>query len=302
MTHTHAINDAPLAGEIIKAEPSDRQSTSEPLIRLVDVTVGYRNQPVLTGISVDVAAGGWLSIIGPNGAGKSTLLKALVGVLPYRGRIEVSGVSQNKRGAARSIGYVPQKPMLPPGMSTAEYALLGRTAHLGWFGSESTKDRDRVAEVLDRLALSDLAARPINELSGGEAQRAALARALVQEASVLVLDEPTSALDLANQIGVLELVNELRHEQELAVVSAMHDLSMAGRFSDRLLLLANGTTAISGIPEHVLTDETLSKHYQTPVDVMRGPDNEIVVVPRRTGPSKELSAQQTKNNNGANDV
>lgn len=254
-----------------------------PAIRLENVAVGYRDKPVVVGVSLDVPAGGWLSIIGPNGAGKSTVLKAIVGVLPYEGLLEVGGAPQTRGSSARAVGYVPQKPVLPPGMTTAEYALLGRTAHLGWFGSESGQDRDRVAEVLDRLDMSHLAPRPITELSGGEAQRAALARALVQEASVLILDEPTSALDLANQISVLELVNELRHEQGLAVISAMHDLSMAGRFSDRLLLLAGGTAAATGTPAQVLTEDILSTNYKTPVSVMQGPDNHLVVVPLRTG-------------------
>ncbi|MEM9652275.1 MAG: ABC transporter ATP-binding protein [Actinomycetota bacterium] len=253
-----------------------------PAIRLVDVSAGYRGRSVVCGVSCSIPAGGWLSIIGPNGVGKSTLLKAVVGVLDHGGTLEVSGAASRKR-RPRSVGYVPQKPVLPPGITTAEYALLGRTAHLRWFGSESANDRALVADVLDRLGLSELAGRPVTELSGGEAQRAALARALVQEASVLVLDEPTSALDLANQVAVLELVNELRHEQGLAVLSAMHDLSMAGRFSDQLLLLADGAAAALGPPSAVLTEELLSRHYGTPVSVIRGPEDELVVIPLRTG-------------------
>jgi iron complex transport system ATP-binding protein len=277
-----------------------------PAISLANVSVGYRGTPVVTGVSLEVPVGGWLSIIGPNGAGKSTVLKAIVGVLVYEGMLEVDGVAQTKGSSARAVGYVPQKPVLPPGMTTAEYALLGRTAHLGWFGSESGGDRDRVADVFDRLDMAHLASRPIIELSGGEAQRAALARALVQEASVLVLDEPTSALDLANQIGVLELVNELRHEQGLAVISGMHDLSMAGRFSDQLALLAGGTVAAHGSPEDVLTEDILSLHYRTPVSVMRGPDDQLVVVPLRTGATVSSAAANRPTshdrNNGEVDV
>ncbi len=265
------------------ASTAPASDVATPAIRLENVVVGYRGTPVVTGVSFEVPAGGWLSIIGPNGAGKSTVLKAIVGVLPFDGVLEVGGGGQTKGSSARSIGFVPQKPVLPPGMTTAEYALLGRTAHLGWFGSESGQDRHRVTEVLDRLDMSHLGSRPITELSGGEAQRAALARALVQEASVLVLDEPTSALDLANQIGVLELVNELRGEQSIAVISAMHDLSMAGRFSDQLALLAGGTVAALGRPQDVLTEDILSHHYNTPVSVMQGPDDQLVVVPLRTG-------------------
>ena len=243
-----------------------------PALRLRGVAVGYGDEPVVAGVDATVAAGRWLAVIGPNGAGKSTLLKAMAGILPFAG--EITGVD-------RGVAYVPQQPSLPAGMSTAEYVLLGRTAHLAWFRSESAADRRRVAAVLDRLDLGELAGRPVTELSGGEAQRATLARALVQEARILVLDEPTSALDLAHQIGVLELIDRLRHDHGLAVVTAMHDLTTAGRFADQLLLVAGGRAAASGTPAEVLTADVLSCHYGTPVSVLDGPDG-VVVVPLRT--------------------
>lgn len=251
-------------------------------VRLDGVGVGYGADPVIAGVSLDVAAGEWLALIGPNGAGKSTLLKALVGVLGHDGRIEIDGDVHNGRsGAGRQIAYVAQQPVLPAGMTTVEYALLGRTAHLGWFGSETRCDRHQVADILERLGLAELAARPVDQLSGGEAQRAALARALVQETTILALDEPTSALDLAHQIGILELIDELRHERDLAVVTAIHDLSTASRFADRVALLADGGLAAIGSVAEVLTEERLSHHYETPVTVIDGPDGGLLVVPRR---------------------
>lgn len=260
--------------------PSALSHHAGPALRLIDVAVGYGSSPVLAGVSFGVGAGEWLAVIGPNGAGKSTLLKAIIGALPFDGSIEVGG----RGGAARRIGYVPQKPILPLGMTTAEYVLLGRTAHLSWFQSESSNDRRRVADVLDQLDLASMAGRPVTELSGGEGQRATLARALVQEASILVLDEPTSALDLAHQITVLELVDELRRSHDLAVVTAMHDLTIASRFADRLLLVADGEQAAMGPPAEVLTRALLTKFYRTPVTVMDGPDGGLVVVPLRTPP------------------
>lgn len=254
-----------------------------PVLELRKVDLSYGKTQVVRGVSFTLAAGEWLAVIGPNGAGKSSILKALAGILPFDGTIEVAGARHRKRtAAARQIGYVAQKPIMPAGMSTAEYVLLGRTAHLGWMGTESAEDRGRVAEVLDRLELGAMAGRPIDELSGGEAQRATLARALVQEAKILVLDEPTSALDLAHQISVLELVDELRVERDLAVVSAMHDLTIASRFAERLLLLADGVPVATGAATEVLTEDVLSRHYGTPVSVTEGPDGGVVVLPLRT--------------------
>ncbi len=262
---------------------ADRATSGEPVLDLRNVSISYGKTQVVRDVSFSLTPGEWLAVIGPNGAGKSTILKALCGILEFDGSIAVGGAGHTtKTAAAHLIGYVAQKPILPPGMSTAEYVLLGRTAHLGWMGTESAADRARVAEVLDRLGLTAMAGRPINQLSGGEAQRATLARALVQEAKVLVLDEPTSALDLGHQISVLELIDELRIERNLAVVSAMHDLTIASRFADRLLLLAGGSPVIEGHAQDVLTEAVLSTHYGTPVSVIDGPDGGVIVVPLRT--------------------
>lgn len=259
-------------------------------LELVDVSIDYGKRPVVHDVSLQVRAGEWLAVIGPNGAGKSTVLKAVAGIASFEGSVTVGDTTHRGRtAAARQVGYVAQDPILPPGMTVAEYVLLGRTAHLGWMGTESAADRRVVGQVLDRLALTTMAARSVTELSGGEAQRATLARALVQEATILVLDEPTSALDLAHQISVLELVDELRIERGLAVVSAMHDLTIASRFADRLVLLADGKVIADGSPANVLTEDILSRHYGTPVSIVEGPDGGIVVLPLRTGGGQPAS-------------
>jgi iron complex transport system ATP-binding protein len=279
-------------------------------LALHNVAVGYGPCTVVSGVSFSVEPGDWLAVIGPNGAGKSTLLKAIVGLLDFDGTISIGGrprpgARTRPRGlrpfglhsadnqsagaappAAAAIGYVPQRPILPPGMTTAEYVLLGRTAHLGWFQSESRADRRRVVEVLERLELTAMADRPITELSGGESQRVTLARALAQEATVLVLDEPTSSLDLGHQVAVLEVVDELRREHDLAVVTAIHDLSVASRFADRLVLVADGGVPAVGPPDQVLTEPILSRYYGTTVSVMSGPDGGLVIVPLRSSPDR----------------
>lgn len=257
------------------------------------VSVAYRGMPdVVVDVSLAVGRGRWSGIIGRNGAGKSSLLKAMAGLVEHRGsiRFEPSGVAADlghRRGRsrwrppARTVAFVAQQPVLPAGMTVAEYVLLGRTAHLRWLAMEGRRDRRIVDHVLARLSMTDFADRPVTELSGGEVQRAALARALAQEAAVLLLDEPTSALDIGHRIGVMELIDELRRERDLTVVTAMHDLGTAGRFADELVLLHRGEVVASGPPAAVLTESILSRYYETPVQVLTDDDGDAVIVPLR---------------------
>jgi iron complex transport system ATP-binding protein len=166
-------------------------------------------------------------------------------------------------------------------MTAAEYVLLGRTPHIGYFGVESARDRTVAARCLARLDLEGFSGRHLGQLSGGEVQRVVLARALAQEAPMLLLDEPTSALDLGHGQLVLELVDELRHEHGLTVVSAMHDLTLAGQFADELVLLRDGRAVAAGAAGAVLTEELLEVHYGARVRLLTDPDGHVVVVPAR---------------------
>ncbi len=262
----------------MRAKGRPRHSRS---VNVQDLTVRYGDAEILSGVTFSAESGQWTTIIGANGAGKSTILKAIVGVVPYDGSITFGKHAYRGRELARQVAYVPQRSEFPEGMTTAEYVLLGRTAHLNWFNHESKSDRDHVAAILDRLDLDSLADRAVAELSGGEAQRVGMARALVQEAGTLILDEPTSALDLGNQIAVLELVDELRVEHGLTVIAAMHDLTTASRFGHKTVLLEDGRVAADGPNAEVLSEELLSAHYGTPVKVMDAPDGGVVIVPLR---------------------
>jgi iron complex transport system ATP-binding protein len=177
---------------------------------------------------------------------------------------------------------VPQHPVIPEGMAVFDYALLGRTPHIPAWGFERPSDEQRVIELLERLDLAELAERPLDRLSGGELQRAILARALAQDAAVLLLDEPTASLDLGHQQQVLDLVDELRREQGLAVLSALHDLTLAAQYADRLVLLRDGAVVAQGRSEEVITLDALKAHYGASVSVLRDEDGGIVVAPRRT--------------------
>ena len=254
-------------------------------LRARDVAVALGGAPILRGVSLDVPAGTWLTVVGPNGAGKSTLLRALAGLVPAAGVVELGGAPTSglrRREWARRVAFVPQDPVVPPGMSVAGYVLLGRTPHLGPLGREGARDLAVVARTLEQLDLTAFVERPLATLSGGERQRAMVARALAQEAPVLLLDEPTTALDVGHQQEVLELVDRLRREHELTVVSTMHDLTLAGQYADRLLLLDHGEVVVSGSAEEVLTQENLARFYGARVRVLVD-GGALVVVPVREG-------------------
>ncbi len=241
--------------------------------RAVTVTLG--GQAVVDGVDLDLGRGEWLGLIGPNGAGKSSLLRAIAGLVDHDGHITVDG---DRRPGPLDVALVPQNPTVPTAMTVTEYVLLGRTAHLGWLGRESRHDRRMAAAALRRLDLGPFAARPLGALSGGELQRVVIARALAQEAPVLLLDEPTSALDVGHQTGVLELVDDLRRTEDLSVLAVMHDLTTAARFADRLALLDEGHLVATGAPAAVLDATRLSTVYGTPLTV-RTIDDDLVVLP-----------------------
>lgn len=250
--------------------------------RSVEVRLG--RSTVVSAFSASVPSGGWLGLIGPNGAGKSSLLRAAAGVIPHQGQVMVDGASLDLRNRSRRaalVAYVPQEPILPDDMTGAEYVMLGRTPHVGYFGMPGRSDRAMVDDVIDRLDLGPLATRRLGALSGGERQRLVIGRALATEAPILLLDEPTSALDIGHQQQALELVARLSNDHGLTVISAMHDLTLAGMYSDRLVLLHEGAMVAEGPVAEVLSAETLAEFYGVRVTVHHEADGTVVVVPRR---------------------
>lgn len=239
------------------------------------VSVTYNGgSPVLGPVDVDVAHGEWLAVIGPNGAGKSTLLKAAVGAVTHAGEVTVDG-RQPRLGL--DVAWMPQRPRLPDDMGVGDYVLLGRTPHLGFLAAEGEHDVATMRSALQALDLDRFARRPLGTLSGGEAQRAVLARALAQEAPVLLLDEPTAGLDVGHAVEVLDVVDDLRRREGLTVVTAAHDLTLAGRFADRLILLADGAVAADGAPDDVLTEDVLRAHYGAGLRVIDDREGPVVV-------------------------
>jgi iron complex transport system ATP-binding protein len=252
------------------------------VIEVRDLSVRLGSTEALRGIAFTADQGSWVSLIGPNGAGKTTAIRALCGLVPYEGEVLIDGVEARARGRrelARLCAFVPQLPETPPELTVSEYVLLGRTPHLGYFGAEGDEDRLAAERALERLELLHFAQRSLASLSGGELQRVVLARALAQEAPILLLDEPTTALDLGRQQQVLELVDELRGD-DLTVVSTMHDLTLAGQYADRLVLLDLGSVVAEGSPEDVLSAPNVESYYGASVRVLRE-DGRVFVLPLR---------------------
>jgi len=255
------------------------------VLALVALTVGYGKRTVVEPLTDTVHDGEWLCLIGPNGAGKSSVLRAIAGLVPHGGAVTVDGEALGAHDARRRavlVAYVPQSPALPDDMTGAQYVLLGRNPHIGYFATETAHDRAVVHGVLERLDLAEFGDRLLGTLSGGERQRLVIARALAQEAPILLLDEPTSALDIGHQQQALELVDRLRHERGLTVLSTMHDLTLAGLYADRLALLDRGRVAAAGPAAEVLTPDVVRARYGANVSVHHAEDGTVVVIPNRS--------------------
>ncbi len=254
-------------------------------VRVHDLAVSIEGHRLLASVSLAVETGEWVVVLGPNGAGKTTLLRALAGLQPVSaGEIDILGRpfhTLRPRDRARLVALVPQHPVIPPGMRVVDYVLLGRTPHLGMFAGESDDDLRHALDALATLRLADMAERLAGSLSGGELQRVILARAIAQDAPVLLLDEPTTSLDIGHQQEVLELVDTLRAERDVTVIATMHDLTLAGQYGDRLVLLRDGQVVTEGLAVEVMTAENLSRYYDANVGVVDGPDG-LIVVPRRS--------------------
>jgi iron complex transport system ATP-binding protein len=254
-------------------------------IGFCDLTVSYNGIDAVVGFNDLLHSGEWLCLIGPNGAGKSSVLRAAAGLVPYTGSVAINQTeipATSARWRAQHIAYVPQAPVIPTDMSVYEYVLLGRNPYINYFSSETSHDRDVIDRVLDRLDLVQFSARKLGTLSGGEVQRLVIARALAQEALVLLLDEPTSALDIGHQQQALELVDGLRREQGLTIISAMHDLTLAGLYADRLVLMHEGHRVAEGTAKQVLKSETLAEFYGVSARVHHEADGTVVVIPQRS--------------------
>lgn len=232
-------------------------------------------RPALAEISFDVAPGTIHGIIGPNGSGKSTLLRLLLGALePGTGAVHYEGRplgDWSRRELARAIGVVPQREELAFPLTVRQLVAMGRYPHLRTWQREGAADRRAIGHALERCDVAQFADRTLGTLSGGELQRVLLARALAQEPRTLVLDEPTAALDIRHEMAIFELLAALAAQDRVTVVVVTHNLNLAARYTDRLLLLDRGRTACAGTPAEVMVRETLERVYGWPLAVIEHP-------------------------------
>lgn len=241
------------------------------MIEINELAFAYHQREVFGGINILAGPGELISILGPNGSGKTTLLRCLNKILkPTKGTIKIRGkrVSEIRlRELAKLIGYVPQSEKGTFPYTVFETVLMGRRPHIGW--SIGNHDLTIVYDIIQHLQLDGLRQRNINELSGGERQRVLIARALAQEPVLMLLDEPTSSLDLRHQLDVLEVVAAAVKSKGMGAIMAMHDLNLAARFSDRIMMLHRGRMFCSGTPAEVMTPENIREVYGVEVDVRR---------------------------------
>lgn len=251
------------------------------MLKIQNLSASYGSRKILHNISFNVESGEVLALIGPNGAGKSTLIRAASGVIPYTGHVRTNGddfASLSPIQRAKYIATVPQAVSMPPAYTVWETVLLGRTPYLGFLGQVSEKDEEIARQSLQRVSALPFADRRIGELSGGEQQRVLLARALCQSTPILLLDEPTAHLDLQYQVSLLELVKELAHKDDLAVLVALHDLNLAAHYADRITLMVAGNIKAMGTPKEVLLPELIAEAYCLPVQVVKHPFLDVPLV------------------------
>lgn len=250
---------------------------AEAAISVNGIEARYNSRPVLHGVTMDVAPGEWLGILGPNGSGKTTLLRTVSGYLePTRGGVYLEGrpmVDMGRKEAARRLAVSGSG---SPGTGSADFTagelvLMGRTPHLSRWSAEGPNDEAIARRALAMTNTAHLAHRAASSLSAGEYQRVLLAAALAQEPAVLLLDEPTAHLDIHHQVEVMHLMDHLRREQGITVVSVLHDLNLAALFCDRLMLLKEGRIHAMGPPWHVLTEHNVRDVYGCSVEIFAHP-------------------------------
>jgi iron complex transport system ATP-binding protein len=253
-----------------------------PRLRADGVTLAYDERVVVENLDLTPVDGGITAIIGPNGCGKSTLLRALGRLLrPRDGQILLDGKHierMRSREVARVLGVLPQAPVAPEGLTVADLVARGRHPHQSWIQQWSAGDEDHVAEALAWTGMLEHADRPLDELSGGQRQRAWISMALAQGTDVLLLDEPTTYLDLTHSLEVLDLVDTLHEERGRTVVMVLHDLNLAARYADLLVVMNEGRVVAAGDPREILTEELLHEVFGLRATIVPDPVSDAPLV------------------------
>jgi iron complex transport system ATP-binding protein len=249
----------------------------DAILQALALRASYGDSEVLRGLDLAIDAGEMVGLLGPNGSGKSTLLRVLSGLLqPTGGRVQLSGASLHSypaRQRARLIGLVPQYATIPFAFSVTDIVAMGRNPYLGLMASPGPEDFAAINAALERTDCLHLRDRLVTELSGGELQRVIIARALAQEARILLLDEPTAHLDLNHQLDIARMLRQLNRERGLTVLWVSHDLNLAAEFCERLVMLQDGRIVADGTPSEVITPQWLAQVYGLRLPVAANPSS-----------------------------
>ena len=251
-------------------------------LKVKDLAFSYAQVQVLKGVNLVVDTKEILGVLGPNGAGKSTLLKCIDRILsPQKGSVLLDGQDIKKLTRlelAKKIGYIPQGLSHVFSATVFDTVLMGRRPHLNWRTSE--EDAEKVLDTLHMLHIEDLAMRDINELSGGQMQKVFIARALTQEPDLLLLDEPTSNLDIRHQLEVMHTIKSIVKKKGISAIMAIHDLNLAARYADRIVMMNSGTIFSDGAPAAVLTRDNIKQVYGVDAEVNYN-NGKLYIVPTR---------------------
>ncbi len=249
------------------------------LIRLSNIEFSYQelksdSEFSLSGINLIINDGDFLSILGPNGSGKSTLIKLITGYLePQSGEITLNSTllkNYTRKEIAKKIAYVPQIPTSIYPFSVYEIIAMGRFPYLGLSGFEKSEDIAVIDKTIELMGLSHLIKKGINEISGGEAQRAFIGRALVQQPKILLLDEPNAHLDIKHQISIFNLLKKLNSQEGITIVTVMHDLNLTSLYSSRVVMLKNGKIFLDGNVNDALIPEMIKSVFEVDVEITTG--------------------------------
>lgn len=245
------------------------------MLQVRNLKVSYGASIIVDGIDLDVPQGGVTTIIGPNGCGKSTLLRATAGLIACdSGTVTLNGVDTAKlkrREIARQLAVLPQTPVAPEGLTVRDLVSRGRHPHQSWLRQASAEDARAVDAVMELTNIAEFADRPLERLSGGQRQRAWIAMVLAQDTPLVFLDEPTTYLDLSHSVEVLSLVRRLADQEGRTVLMVLHDLNLAARYSDQLIVMQRGEVRAVGAPAEVVTESLLSRVFDLPAVVASDP-------------------------------
>ena len=255
------------------------------MLQVRNLKVSYGATVIVDGIDLDVPQGGVTTLIGPNGCGKSTLLRATAGLIACdHGTVTLNGVDTAKlkrREIARQLAVLPQTPVAPEGLTVRDLVSRGRHPHQSWLRQASAEDARAVDAVMELTNIAEFADRPLERLSGGQRQRAWIAMVLAQDTPLVFLDEPTTYLDLSHSVEVLSLVRRLADQEGRTVLMVLHDLNLAARYSDQLIVMQRGEVRAVGAPAEVVTESLLSRVFDLPAVVTSDPvSGGPLVVPR----------------------